>query len=359
MSKDRDGRRTSRRGTLKKIGGFSLGALSFGAVGRTQAATGSSVTTADIAPPGPNGDPKSVQIDDKYTGAEMYGEGDFRVGLGTDLTMYPPVYRESLGNGSGGWEFDFTVCGSTACRFVDSNGDVKEDDKAKEMWWQEINFNDINQDLYSRNDSDWVGSTPADTQPEFDYTDFALARDGVTLALTALNPAMGSLALGATYFLSDMVNWIASQHEDDSSLKRKWDYDGLSGPLYADSSTYLLARDEMTSNSYESFTIDNIAVAFPEFPVRTKYYVTFTAPDDPSTQSISTLEEEGIYRVPATEVAAARPPGSRRSKSAADEMVYVADPKKFIEVEPVKNPSIPDRIYEEIEQKKKQRSRKQ
>lgn len=42
-----------------------------------------------------------------------------------------------------------------------------------------------------------------------------------------------------------------------------------------------------------------------------------------------------------------------------DEMVYVADPKKFIEVEPVKNPSIPDRIYEEIERKKKQRSRKQ
>ncbi|ELY77239.1 hypothetical protein [Natrinema gari] len=276
----------------------------------------------------------------------MYGEGDFRVGLGTDITAYAPAWKDSFKE-EGQWEYDFTIEGTTACRFVD-DGEPIEDEKNEAMWWQETKLSGAS-DVYSREDSDWVGSSPSDQTGDFDYSAYALARDGITLALTALNPAMGSLKLGASYFLMDMVSWLSKQDDDSSSIYRKWDYAPTNGPEWADSSTFLLARDELEPGTSESFTVQNTAIAFPEYPVITEFDISFTVPPSPNTLSTEEMEEFGIQKI--------KPNQSGLSPNASperDEGVYVADPKKTMKVSPVSDPKVPDRVYEEIEKKREE-----
>ncbi|WP_152422016.1 hypothetical protein [Natrialba chahannaoensis] len=74
----------------------------------------------------------SIQDSDSYTGSDMYGGGDFRIGLGTDVTASAPEWRESF-QGRGQWEYDFTVEGCTACRFVGDSGEPIEHDKNEAM----------------------------------------------------------------------------------------------------------------------------------------------------------------------------------------------------------------------------------
>ncbi|WP_161605605.1 hypothetical protein [Natrialba chahannaoensis] len=151
-------------------------------------------------------------------------------------------------------------------------------------------------DIYSRDDEDWIGSSPTDQSGDFDYSSYALARDGVTLALTSLNPAMGGLGLGASYFLSDMVNWVSSQSggSGGESLKRKWDYTIVNSPNWADSSTFW---DELNIGTSESFSIKNLAIAVPAYPVLTEYEVSFLTPPDPNSLSAKERKEYGIREI--------------------------------------------------------------
>ncbi|ELY99631.1 Halocin H4 [Natrialba aegyptia DSM 13077] len=272
----------------------------------------------------------------------MYGDGDFQIGLGTDITAYAPSHSK----GSNQWSYDFTIEGTTACRFVDSSGDPIKDNKNEAMWWQDIKVSGAS-DIYSRDDADWIGSSPTDQSGNFDYSAYALSRDGITLALTALNPAMGGLALGSTYFLSDMVHWVSSQSDSSGSVYRKWDYTPLNGPAWADSSTFLLVRDELNLEASESFTVKNTGIAFPEYPVVTEFDVSFTAPPHPDTLTAQEREEYGIKKVDTSEAAIAP-----ANKDAASEEVFIADPKKNIEVSPVTDPGIADEVYKEMDEKR-------
>lgn len=304
-----------------------------------------SASADDLTPPGEGEDPVSTQDKETYTGGDMYGDGEFQVGLGTDITAYAPVWRDSIGE-DGKWEYDFTIEGCTACRFVDDNGDPIEGDKNERMWWQEITVSD-GTDIYSRDDADWIGSSPKDQSQDFDYSSYALARDGITLALTALNPAMGGIGLGATYFLSDMVNWVSSQSGGTGGVFREWDYTVLNGPQWADSSTFLLVRDELAAGTDESFSIQNVAVAFPEYPVITEFDVSFNTPPEPNSLSTQEQEEYGIQKI--------KPENNKPSpgrESDSDEEIYIADPRKTIDVTAVKNPEVPDTVYDKMAEKR-------
>lgn len=213
----------------------------------------------------------------------MHQSDDFRIGLGTDVTSYAPVWRESFQGGQ--WEFD--------------------------------------------------------------YTGYALARDGITLALTALNPAMGGLSLGATYFLTDIANWLSNQEDDSNSIYWRWDYTPLNGPEWADSSTFLLVRDELKPLTVESFTVQNTAVAFPEYPVITGFEISFTAPPDPGNIGPHEMKEWGVQKITANQ-----PELSPHVSAGRNEEIYIADPQKMVEVSPIRDPEVPDRVYERIEEKR-------
>jgi hypothetical protein len=81
--------------------------------------------------------------------------------------------------------------------------------------------------------------------------------------------------------------------------------------------------------------------------VITEFDVSFNTPPAPDTLSTQEQEEYGIQKIKPEN----NRPGPRRETD-SDEEVYIADPRKTVEVTAVKNPEVPDSVYDKMAEKR-------
>jgi len=117
----------------------------------------------------------------------------------SSIQMYEPVWRNSISQ----WEIDFAFSGQLTV--TDTETGAVEDNFA---WRQGLNISDEDAgDWYTREDPDWVGAT--DSPIYYDYEDNDVATGAVGLALSMLNPAIGT-TFSAAMLLADFADYFGS-----------------------------------------------------------------------------------------------------------------------------------------------------
>lgn len=329
----------SRRSALSKIGTTGLATSLL--IGRSSksAKAAETCTAGNVGTNcGGSGYPIERSTASTYSGTDIYGN-DMSISLGTGLTQYDPVWTPSTQK----WNLDFSVCGTNACRNSDGS-------KSKTLWWQETVTQNFDADIYTRNDDiDWNGSNPHPTTPAQNWEEYSLAMSALSLSVGALNPAAGT-AFGAAGFANSMANWVDNLTQSDK-IRHKWDYDTSIGTTqYADAGTFMLFRAEMAGNESDSFNVKNFAVAQNENIVSTGFDLSLYAPAEPDSLSTSEYEEAGIQKITPEQAInnSSLSRATRREMVQKQEPVYVADSKKYVDVSVDDDVEIPERIYEEI-----------